>query len=287
MEQFFKYLNPGQEDMDWGLYVNCVGKSVIEPGSVYPPTEHPTGYYFKHENGRVLNEYQINYITEGPGIFEDRGGIYEFNPGSLIFLMPGEWHRYRPRKNSGYVEHYVGFHGNIAHQIYGRPWFKQRDAVVEVGYREEIIDTFYKIFDYVKEEKPGYQQVVAGIVMKLLGIIVSIEKQKDFSGKRIETIIQNACFFIRENVENDINFQAYAEDNNIGYSYFRKSFKKYTGMPPAQYHLNLKILRAKEMLLYSNKSIKEICYDLGFQSIYYFSRMFKEKLGGPPSSFRD
>ncbi|MEN8158318.1 MAG: AraC family transcriptional regulator [Bacteroidota bacterium] len=287
MDPFFKYLNPSQEDMDWGLYVNCVGKADIAPGSVYPPTEHPTGYYFKYENGRVLNEYQINYITEGPGIFEDKGGVYEFNPGSLIFLKPGEWHRYRPRRNGGYVEHYVGFYGDIAHQMFGRPWFKQRDAVVEVGCREEIIDTFYKIFDYVQEEKPGYQQVVGGMVMKLLGFIVSVEKQKDFSGKRIEVIIRDACFYIRENVEKDISLQTFAEDHHIGYSYFRKSFKKYTGMPPAQYHLNLKVLRAKEMLLHTDKSIKEICYDLGFQSIYYFSRVFKEKLGGSPTSFRD
>ena len=78
----------------------------------------------------------------------------------------------------------------------------------------------------------------------------------------------------------------YAEESNIGYSYFRKMFKKYTGVPPVQYHLDLKILRAKEMLLNTDRSIKEISYDLGFQSIYYFSRIFKSKLGVSPSAIR-
>jgi AraC-like DNA-binding protein len=87
-------------------------------------------------------------------------------------------------------------------------------------------------------------------------------------------------------VESDISFQTFAEENNIGYSYFRKMFKKYTGVPPVQYHLDLKILRAKEMLLYDDKSIKEISYDLGFQSIYYFSRIFKNKQGVSPSEMR-
>ena len=119
-----------------------------------------------------------------------------------------------------------------------------------------------------------------------IGFIVSIDKQKDFSGKRVEKIIQNACFSIRENVEAEINFQTFAEENNIGYSYFRKMFKKYTGVPPVQYHLDLKVLRAKEMLLYTDKSIKEISYELGFQSIYYFSRVFKNKLGLSPSEIR-
>ena len=63
-------------------------------------------------------------------------------------------------------------------------------------------------------------------------------------------------------------------------------FKKYTGVPPVQYHLDLKILRAKEMLLSTDKIIKEISYDLGFQSIYYFSRVFKKKLGVSPSEIR-
>ena len=136
------------------------------------------------------------------------------------------------------------------------------------------------------EEKPGFQQVAAGMIMKLLGFIVSMDKQKDFSGKRVERIIQNACFAIRENVESGINFQSFAEENNIGYSYFRKMFKKYTGVPPVQYHLDLKLLRAKEMLLYSDKSVKEISYALGFQSIYYFSRVFKNKLGLSPTGIR-
>jgi len=286
VEEFFKYVNPGQEDKDWGLFLNCAGRADIKPGVIYPPTTHPSGYYFSYENGRTLNEYQINYITEGTGVYENQGGKVKIAPGSLIFIKPGEWHRYKPKKSTGWVEQYVGFSGYIAHQLFGRPWFTQKNSVVEVGYREEIIDTYFKIFNYVKEEKPGYQQVAAGMIMKLLGFIVSMDKQKDFSGKRVEKIIQNACFTIRENVEAEINFQSFAEENNIGYSYFRKMFKKYTGVPPVQYHLDLKILRAKEMLLYTDKSIKEISYELGFQSIYYFSRIFKNKLGVSPSEIR-
>ncbi|MEN8156646.1 MAG: AraC family transcriptional regulator [Bacteroidota bacterium] len=286
MEPFFKYVNPGQEDKDWGLYLSCAGKAEVKPGVTYPPTTHPSGYHFSFDRGRVLDEYQINYITDGAGLYENRGGKFNVTPGSMIFTKPGQWHRYKPKKTAGWVEHYVGFSGYIAHQVFGRPWFTQKNAVVEVGYREEIIDTYYKIFNYVKEEKPGYQQVAAGMVMKLLGFIVSMDKQKDFSGKRVEKIIQNACFSIREHVETEINFQSFAEENHIGYSYFRKMFKKYTGVPPVQYHLDLKILRAKEMLLYTDKSVKEISYALGFQSIYYFSRIFKNKLGVAPTEIR-
>jgi transcriptional regulator GlxA family with amidase domain len=91
---------------------------------------------------------------------------------------------------------------------------------------------------------------------------------------------------LRQNVEKNINFKEVADTYHIGYSYFRKMFKKYTGIAPGQYLLQLKIMRAKELLTNSNMSIKEISYELGFHSIYYFSRLYKEKTGMKPSDLR-
>jgi transcriptional regulator GlxA family with amidase domain len=189
-------------------------------------------------------------------------------------------------KNTGWIENYVGFSGDFAHQVFDHPWFTSKNAVIHVGHSEEILDSYDKIFFFVKEEKPGYQQVAAGMIMKMLGFIVSMDKQKDFSGKRVEKIIQMACFTVREHVAATIDFKSFAEENNMGYSYFRKMFKKYTGLPPVQYHLDLKVLKAREMLLFSEKSIKEISYEMGFQSNYYFSRIFKNRLGVSPSEIR-
>jgi AraC-like DNA-binding protein len=58
------------------------------------------------------------------------------------------------------------------------------------------------------------------------------------------------------------------------------------GVSPHNYHLELKILRAKEMILTTDKSIKEISFELGFQSIHYFSRLFKNKIGMSPVALR-
>ena len=51
--------------------------------------------------------------------------------------------------------------------------------------------------------------------------------------------------------------------------------------------MNNLVTRAKELLISTDKSIKEISYELGFQSIFYFSNMFKKKESVTPSFFRN
>ncbi len=195
MEDFFKYLSPGEEDKEWGIYLNVAGKLQFPQGrNPYPSSEHPSEYYFTWEKGRILNEFQINYITKGSGIYETRDGRYTIKPGSLLISRPGVWHRYKPLTGSGWMENYVGFDGSIPRNILNVDQPFALKPVLQIGNREEFIDTYHKIFEMVLEEKPGFQQVASGMIMKLLGYMVSVEKQKNFSAKllcRLEQLVAN------------------------------------------------------------------------------------------------
>jgi AraC-like DNA-binding protein len=286
MDNFFKYLTVGAEDKEWGVYLNVAGKAKIAPHTDYPPKEHPTGYFFTWEKGRILQEFQINYITEGSGVLENEFGKFKINPGTIMLTRPGAWHRYQPNEETGWVENYIGMDGEWARQLFNKSFFPKDQSVIHCGMQTELIDTFYKIFDLVKKENPGFQQIASGLIIKALGYIVTSQKQSKFAGTQIEKIIQKARFMIRENIEEDMDWQRLANENNVGYSYFRKMFKKYTGVSPHQYQLDLKMFRAKELILTTDMSVKEISYELGFQSAYYFSRLFKKKVGTNPSDLR-
>ena len=91
---------------------------------------------------------------------------------------------------------------------------------------------------------------------------------------------------MQENIEKNVDLKKLEAEHFTAYSYFRKMFKKYTGIAPHQYHLDLKIMRAKELILIDNKNIKEISCELGFESIHYFSRLFKKKTGLNPTEWR-
>ncbi len=282
----FKYITASEEDKEWGLHLNVVGIAGIEKSSDYPPAGHPSGYTFDWRAGRTLHEYQINYITEGFGIFENKHGSFRITPGTIIILFPGEWHRYRPLKKTGWKEHFIGFDGSLASTLLKADFFRKESPIIKINFRKELHDLFLMIFENAFSEKAGYQQICTGLIITYIGQIISIIKNKEFEGKDIEKRIQQACLILRDNLESNIDARELAGGLNTGYSYFRNMFKKYTGMSPVQYHLQLRIKKAEDLLLMTKKPVKEIAYELGFQSIYYFSRLFKNKTGKNPSDFR-
>ena len=182
MKDFFKYITAGEEDKDWGLYLNVAGKSKIKPNTIYPSAGHPAGYHFSWKKGRILEEYQINYITQGAGILENDYGKFQIKPGTIMITRPDVWHRYRPLKRTGWIEHYIGFNGQLANQFLNKDLFPKELSVIQCSMREEFIDTYYKIFDLVRNEEPGFQQITSGLIIKLLGYIVAWKKKRNFLG---------------------------------------------------------------------------------------------------------
>lgn len=287
MENNFKYLTHNPEDKKWGLYLMVAGSAKIEPNTLYPPKGHPTGYNFEWKNGRVLQEYQINYITEGEGIMETRKARYNVRAGSIIILHPNLWHRYKPVREKGWFEHYIGFRGEMAEKLIQSSDVLRDVHVLHVGFHENILRDFNEIIVETKNERPGYHQVCSGLVMHILGQIISIEKNKNFIFTTLESDIQKACIIIREHIFENINVEKIADDLKVDYSQFRKAFKKYTGLSPMQYHMSLRMKQAAYLLNNSDLSIKEIASQLGFCSQYYFSKLFKEKTKKTPSKYRE
>jgi len=286
MNDFFKYLTVGAESKEWGLYLNVAGKSEVKPNKEYPSREHPSGYYFDYRSGRVLDEYQFNYITQGYGLLENRKGTFKVEPGTLMIIRKNQWHRYKPDLSTGWTEHYIGFNGMIADHFLLQKSVLKGESILRIGKHEALIDAYYRIFTLVQEEKPGFQEIASGLVLNLLGHITAFQKQRGFTSKPLETSIQTLRFDMRKDFLNVPDLEPYASQSNVSKDYFRNMFKKYTGFPPHQYHLEIKLMRAKELLLTTDKSIKEIAYETGFQSIHYFSRCFKKKLGVNPSEIR-
>ena len=287
MEDYFKYLTHNPDDDAWGLYLTVAGCARVSPGADYPPPGHPTGYSFNWDNGRVLHEYQVNYITEGEGMLELRTGTFPVKEGSVILIRPDQWHRYKPLKETGWKEHYLGFNGDFTGKLFANNGFEPDQPVFHIGFQDKIIQSFYDVISLVKDERPGYQQVCSGLVIHIIGLMLFLKKNEHFPSGGIENTIQKACLVIRERLNRSLTVETLADELDVGYSRFRKAFKKYTGLSPVQYHLSLRLKQANYLLSNTSMSIKEIAFRLGFCSVYYFSKLYKEKTKMTPGKFRN
>jgi len=289
MIDYLKYLNASEADKNWGLYLKVIGRSTTQSGKIYPPESHPSAYSFKWENGRRLDEFQLNYIVEGSGVFETETETFKVGQGDLMVIFPEAYHRYKPLEETGWTERYVGFDGSLAHHFISLTDLNEQNPIINCGIDTEIIRVYDKIQDLTIQQRPGYHQVISGLILELIGRVTAQHKIIAFKGRERETeqMILHAKKYMWENITQPIDMKLMANKYHISYSNFRKTFKSYTGQPPNQYLIDLKILKAKELISTSDKSIKEICFMLGFDSLQYFSRLFKQKTGSNPSTLRN
>lgn len=286
MDDFYKYLPVSTQDLDWGLQILHVGYHDSKPGNEYPDQDHPAHHRFDKKHGRILQEYSLVYIVNGRGNYHSpKTGSLPVAAGSAFIVFPNEQHLYHPDPNTGWTEYWIGFDGPNIKRLARKKLFNPQKPIYTIGYNETIINLFIQVIEAVKSEKPGYQPLVGGAVMYMLGQLHSSEKQMMITGEE-ENMINHARLLIRANLENGIGPQEIASRLNVSYSRFRKLFKEYTGIAPVQYEIQLKLEKAKEELINTSKSVKEIAFGLNFESSQYFSNQFKKKTNLTPVEFR-
>lgn len=283
----FKYLIVNDKDRKFGLWVNTVGFQAIRPNTPYPLRDHPSGYYFNTGKGRVLHEYQLVYITKGKGLFKSDSTPEEEVPkGRVIILFPGQWHTYQPLQQTGWNEYYIGFEGPIIDGIIKNSFIDKNNQILEVGLNEELVSLFSRAINVAESDKISSQQYLSGMVLHMVGMILSISKNKKFEVGEIDQKIEQAKIIMNENVFKNIDPEELAQKLNISYSWFRKVFKDYTGYAPAKYFQELKLRKAKQLLVETNQSVKEISYSLDYKTTEHFFSLFKKHTGYTPLEYR-
>ncbi|MNI73746.1 HTH-type transcriptional regulator YesS [compost metagenome] len=104
--------------------------------------------------------------------------------------------------------------------------------------------------------------------------------------KKSESIIDKAKQFIFEHYMDDISRNDVAASVFLTPEYFAKLFKAETGIVIKDFINNCRIERAKDLLINSDTSISMIASQVGFDSISYFSTVFKKLTGVSPQVFR-
>ncbi len=98
--------------------------------------------------------------------------------------------------------------------------------------------------------------------------------------------VARAKKFIEQNQGGAICLATVAKSVNTSTFYFCKLFKRATGLTFTEYLARVRIEKAKTLLLDSNRRVSEIAYEIGFQSLTHFNRIFRKIVGQSPTEFR-
>ena len=84
--------------------------------------------------------------------------------------------------------------------------------VIQIGFHENLIDLFQHIFNHVQSEKPGFHQICSGLVLQILGEIISLKRNENFKNNLLDKTLQKACLIIRDNTNVNVNIEQLAKD---------------------------------------------------------------------------
>ena len=99
-------------------------------------------------------------------------------------------------------------------------------------------------------------------------------------------VITRAKEYIQEHQTENLRLGHVAKAVNTSTFYFCKMFKKVTGINFTDYLSRVRIEKSKNLLLNPNLRVSEIAFEVGFQSLTHFNRVFKKILGQSPTEYR-
>ena len=286
----FAYLPKSPADEQRGLYVTTAGIGTVPAGSPYPRHQHPAGYHFDWQHGRVLQVYALVYITRGEGTFESHDiSRKRVQAGDLIVVFPGKWHRYAPHPKTGWDEHWVAFGGDFAARLMTNALFDPARPVVRVGANEMLHNAFTELPAILQETTPSVPSLAAAAANRLIALVIHAHRLRPsgapVTAKREQTV-QRATLRMAELLDQPLQMEDLAHELGISYSRFRHMFKQHTGLSPKAYMVALRIDKARNLLTSTPLSVKEVAYQLSFDTPYYFMRHFKNKTGMTPTQWR-
>ncbi len=102
-----------------------------------------------------------------------------------------------------------------------------------------------------------------------------------------DKVVTMAIRYMKENLAKKLSLQELTEMTSYSKPHFMMMFKKSTGHSPMGYFNMLKIMKACRLLDTTDLKINQICFAIGINDMFYFSRLFKKHMHISPSAYRD
>lgn len=234
-------------------------------------------------------DYHIVYVISGDweAVYDNKK--YSLKPGNFVFYYPNQPQNYAffPY-NEGCEVFWIHFSGSAVHEILNA--INLEPGVYQCGKSEKITSIFSELVHEHNLNEPFSQSAQSALAIYLLTAfsrhITNTLNSKHNDIHTADLDINRVIMEMNENYTNEYNPEYYANICGMSISGFYHKFKRVIGVSPKKYFIKLKIEYTKELISFTNLSIKEIAAKFGYENPMYFSYVFKQATGLSPSEYR-
>ena len=239
------------------------------------PVSRPKGYDYP----------QILVTREGEGEITVDGETVCLPESSVFFIPAGLPHEYHSLSDSWILD-WVCFSGFETMPLLEK-WGLNKYAYFLSADTERLCGIISKAYYMLKSDKLYGNHYASA---KLYDLLIEYRKIADNRQSELSSVntaaLADVLQYIEERYAGQIKLADLAKTAGITEQHLCRLFKKNFHLRPMEYLAKVRIQHAKEMLVYSDKSISEIAAAAGFPDSSYFSVMFKKNEGITPGEYR-
>ena len=243
------------------------------------------------------NFHSIFFIQSGYSQQEIDFETYEIQANQVIIIPKGATHREQVTENiEGYAILFTDdffsviqkelLNGFLQYAIAKRKLLIQVpiEQLKNIEYYFELLNQ-EQFFDNNQNQTFILQNLMLALLNKLEGLIQNISELNNFINKRkpFQKFVEIVEIHYREQKQLDF----YTTQLQLTSRNLNKILKEITGQTANHFLIDRIIISAKRELCFTDKSVKEIAYELGYDNQYYFSRIFKKRVQLSPEQFRN
>ncbi|WP_156395412.1 AraC family transcriptional regulator [Paenibacillus sp. Root52] len=222
---------------------------------------------------RSMPFQEIILMLEGEMYIAEEDQKYIVRPNDMLFLQSGRQH-YGYQTSDAPVSFYWVHYDTQQLEFLSYPTY----STIQVpSTANQLFKQLLHVSSFSSEESDA----------ALLLLLKELERNTKSDYRAHNAIVDHICKWIDLHIHTDVTVAKVAETFNFNKDYISKMVKREKGVGLKTYILTQRINRAKQMLLNTNASVKEIAGACGFSDYKLFLRMFKQYEGLTPSEYRN
>ena len=242
------------------------------------------------------NAYSIYWIQEGKGTYNIDFEQYNFKDNVLFFLSPGQVftvdsEQIKTAYKLTFVRDFyciqthdkeVACNGVLFNNIYETPFVKPctKDTQKLQFILESLIDEF-------QQNETAQYDMLQSYLKQFIICAVRVQKENHVIKDDIETrLFKDFSLLVEQNFRTLHSVTDYANRLGVSPKSISKHFQKIGTKTPSDFIKNRIVLEAKRLLIYTDKTVKEIGFELGFNDPAYFTRFFTKAISKSPLQFK-